>query len=157
MDPFTAFSLVCGIIELVNFSSEVVKKCRELYRDGASSENNEVEEMAEYLTDLRTNLDLQDRDGPDELLDLGSKCSQTAHELIAALQKLKVSGPQRKRQVAGKAFKAIRTRRALDEIQKRLDNYRKLLDGRILVDLRSVLCHRLSSIVTRASLLYFTY
>ncbi len=138
MDPFTAFSLVCGIVQLVDFSTEVVEKCRELYKDGASSENKDLEKMATQLTGLCTNLDLTTQEDTEELLHLGSKCSQTAQELVTALQKLKVGGPQRKRQVVGKAFKAIGMKSALNDIQKRLGGYQKLLDSRILVDLRFV-------------------
>ncbi len=108
MDPLTAFSLVCGIVQLVDFSTEVVEKCRELCKDGTSSENKDLEEMATQLTGLYTNLDLTTQEDTEELLDLGSKCSQTAQELVTALQKLKVDGPQRKPQVFGKAIQGYR-------------------------------------------------
>lgn len=39
MDPFTAFSLACGVIQVVDFSTKLVGKCREVYRDGTSTEN----------------------------------------------------------------------------------------------------------------------
>ena len=156
MDPITAFSLVCGIIQLVDFSSEVMKKCRELYKDGASSENKDLEEMATHLTSLCTNLDLTTQEDMEELLDLGSKCSQTAQELAAALQKLKVDGPQRKRQVFGKAIKAIGMKNALKDIQKRLGDYQKLLDSRILVDLRFVHHHCLHLFLEGSPLLCLT-
>jgi len=38
MDPFTAFSLACGVIQVVDFSLNVIGKCREVYRDGTSTE-----------------------------------------------------------------------------------------------------------------------
>ena len=145
MDPCTALSLFCNIVQVVDFSTKVVKKCRELYKNGVSSENQEIEEMAKHLTDLHTNLDLTDRGGIDDLLDLGSKCSQTAQELIAEVRELSVNGPHRKRQIVGKTIKAIWKRSAIEDIQKRLENYRKLLDSRILVDLRFAHYHYLHS------------
>ncbi len=39
MDPLTAFSLACGVIQVVDFSLNVVGKCREVYRDGTSTEH----------------------------------------------------------------------------------------------------------------------
>ena len=138
MDPLSAFSLACGVIQVVDFSTEVVKKARELYKDGNLSQNKEAEEMAIQLTQLRSSLKLpthRDRDDT-ELLKLGEKCSDTAKDLVTEIQKLKVSGPHKKRQVLGKTIKTIWKKTAIDEIQKRLDNYRNLLDHRVLIDLR---------------------
>lgn len=138
MDPLSAFSLTCGIIQVIDFSTKAAKRCHELYRDGASSDNKEIEDMARNLTGLCTELDLTDGGGVDNLLDLGSKCSTTAKELVAELEKMRVDGPHRKRQAVKKTFKAIWKRNEIDEIQKRLEEYRKLLDSTILVDLRFV-------------------
>ena len=138
MDPLSAFSLACGVIQVVDFSTEVVKKARELYKDGNLSQNKEAEEMAIQLTQLRSSLKLpthRDRDDT-ELLKLGEKCSDTAKDLVTELQKLKVSGPHKKRQVLEKTIKTIWKKTAIDDIQKRLDNYRNLLDHRVLIDLR---------------------
>lgn len=136
MDPLTAFSLACGVIQVVDFSTRVAKKCRELYKDGTLSQNTEAEEMATQLTQLRTSLNLPKHRNQDDLLKLGEKCSAIAEDLIAELQKLKVSGPHRKRQAIEKTFKTIWKKTAIDDIQKRLDDCRKILDHRVLVDLR---------------------
>ena len=138
MDPTAAFSLVCGIIQVIDFSSKVAKKCHELYRDGVSSEHKEAEEMASHLIDLRAKLELPDESVGKDLLDLGSKCSSTAEELIAELEKLKIDGSHTKRQVARKAFKIMRKGSSIDHIQKRLAEYEKHLDSRVLFELRFV-------------------
>ena len=138
MDPITAFSLACGVFEIVNFSGEVVKKCRELYRDGSLSENEDVERMATHLTRLRTELSLPSERGRDELWDLGAKCSETARDLITELQELKATGPHRRRKAFGKTIRTMWKKNAIDDIQRRLDQYRNLLDSRILTDLRYV-------------------
>ena len=138
MDPSAAFSLVCGIIQVIDFSTKVVKKCHELYRDGVSSEKKDAEEMANYLTDLRGKLEFPDESVDKDLLDLGSKCSSTAQELVAELEKLKVNGPHRRQQSLNMSFKAFLKRNSMDKIQKRLEGYQRLLDSRILVDLRFV-------------------
>ena len=138
MDPSAAFSLVCGIIQVIDFSTKVVKKCHELYREGVLSENKEAEEMANHLTDLRAKLEFPDESVDKDLLDLGSKCSSTAKDLVAELEKLKVDERHRKRQSLNKSFKAIWKKNSMEKIQKRLEGYQKLLDSRILVDLRFV-------------------
>lgn len=136
MDPLTAFSLACGVIQVVDFSTEVVKRCRRLYKDGNLSRNKEAEEMAQQLTQLRASLNLPDHPDQDILLKLGDKCSAIAKDLVAELEKLKVSGPHRKRQVIEKTIKTIWKKTAIDDIQKRLDDCRKILDHRVLIELR---------------------
>lgn len=138
MEPLSVFSLVCGVIQIVDFSTKVVQKCRELYRDGALPENEEIETMASHLTDLRTNLKLPSLRKCDELVDLAAKCSDTAQELIVEVQNLKINGTHTIRQAISKTIKTMRKKSAIDEIQRRLEKYRKLLDSRILVDLRWV-------------------
>lgn len=138
MDPFSAFSLACGIIQVIDFSAKVTNKCRDLYKYGASSEMVEVEEMAKHLINLRTDLDQTKRDGSDELLELSSKCSDTAQKLIAELQEMKVNERNRKRKVVGKAIKILLRKGAIDDIQKRLEKYQQVLDSSVLADLRFV-------------------
>ena len=138
MDPITVLSLVCGVIQIVDTSMEVAKKCRELYKDGASSEDREIENMAKHLTDLYGDLDPRAQDGPRELQDLCSKCSNTAQQLCTEVKKLKVNGPHRKREVVFKTIKAMWKRSAIEDIQKQLGCYQRILDSKILVDLRSV-------------------
>lgn len=137
MDPLTAFSLACGVIQVIDFSTELAKRCRQFYKDGTLSQNKEAEEMARHLTQLRTSLNLPNHPDQDELLNLSEKCSATAEDLVAELQKLKVTGPHRKRQVIEKTIKTMWKKTAIDDIQKRLDDYRKLLDHRILTELRN--------------------
>ena len=146
MEPSTAFSLVCGIIQIIDFSAKVAKKCHELYRDGVSSEHTEAEEMAGHLTDLCAKLDFSDESVGKDLLELGSNCSSTAKELVAKLENMKVDGPHMKRKSLKMTLKAVLKRNSMDVIQKRLEGYQKLLDSRILVDLRSVYCQKSSSI-----------
>ena len=138
MDPFAAFSLACGIIQVLDFSTKVAKRCQELCRDGVSSDYKEIEEMAQHLTNLRKDLDLTEIDGENELQDLGSKCAGTAQELVTELQKMKINGPHRKRQVARKTLKTMIKGSPIDLIQKRLNYCQSQLDSRILVDLRFV-------------------
>ena len=56
MDPLSAFSVACGVIQVVDFSTKVVVKCRELCKNGTLSENKEIESLAQHLTDLSTGL-----------------------------------------------------------------------------------------------------
>lgn len=149
MDPLTAFSLTCGVIQVVDFSTKIVVRCRQIYKDGATSENKEIESMAEHLTDLATNLKLpsilqnpgsanQPYHDDQELLRLAEQCSEIATELIDEVQKLSIQGRQRKRDAFRTAVKVVWKKDATENIQKRLERYRQTLDTRILISLRSV-------------------
>lgn len=58
MDPLTAFSLACGVIQVVDFSMKLLSKSREIYKSGSLAENKEIESMAKHLTNLRTGLNV---------------------------------------------------------------------------------------------------
>ena len=149
MDPLTAFSLACGVIQVVDFSTKIVVKCRQIYKDGATSENKEIETMAENLTGLATDLKLPSlTENPgsadqlyhddQELLKLAGQCSETATELVNEIQKLSIQGRQRKRDAFRMTVKVVWKKDATKNIQKRLEGYRQTLDTRILINLRSV-------------------
>lgn len=149
MDPLTAFVLACGVIQVVDFSTKVVVKCREIYKDGASSENKEIESLAKHLIDVYMELDAANavvKPGPtlqlhrddQDLQNLAQQCSETAKELIAQLQKLKVQGQPRKRDVLRKTVKVVWKKSAIEDIERRLEHYRRTLDTRILINLRFV-------------------
>lgn len=149
MDPFTAFSLACGVIQVVDFSMELLSKSREIYKKGSLDEHNEIQSMANHLTNLRADLNLpinapnpqytqQLFDDEKTLEDLALKCSETSHELITELHSLQIQGPHRKRKALARSVKAMSKKGTIEDIQKKLNQYQKTLDTRILVNLRSV-------------------
>lgn len=149
MDPLTAFSLACNVIQVVDFSTKIVVTCRELYKDGASSKNQEIESMTKHLTDLFTGLDFTNTvtspgaashlyHDDQDLLKLAQQCSGTAIELIGELEKLRTQSQQKKRDALRKAIKVLRKGGAIKDIQKRLEQHRRALDTRILINLRFV-------------------
>lgn len=147
MDPLTAFSLACGVIQVVDFSTKTLVKCKEIYREGFSSEYRELESMTRHLVDVRAGLDLpgphQSADSIHKLddqsiLELAKECSITADQLIGKLRSVKTKGPHEKRQAIMKTLKLLWEKGEIQEIQKRLDGYRNTLDTQILINLRFV-------------------
>ena len=136
MDPLSAFSLACGIIQVVDFSIKAGAKLHELYSDGAISENREVQEMASHLNSLCQGLQLLNQQSQDEVQVLGRKCADTAQELISLLQQLELKRKRTFLQVASKAIKNVKKKSQVVSLQKKLDNYRRLIDSRILINLR---------------------
>ena len=147
MDPLTAFSLACGVIQVVEFSAQTLSKCREIYKEGSLYEYQELEALTKQLVDVRAKLDLPKTNkdvkqpiAPDEqsLLEIAGQCSRTADQLVHKLDSLKIEGPHKKRQAIEKTVKLFWEKGELKEIQKRLDGYRSVLDTQILIKLRYV-------------------
>lgn len=102
MDPLTAFSLACGVIQVVDFSLRALAKCNEMYRDGVLSEYSELEESTKRLTSLQDVLQLHGnvsstndpQTSQDKiLLEVARACSATAKELTAKLGEMRIQGP----------------------------------------------------------------
>ena len=152
MEAVAAFSLACNIIQVVHFSIDVVSKCRELCREDGLSKYEPLEHMIDHLTSLRNALDSPTTQGNQNvlrcqdqaLLDVAEKCSATAKELSGELQKLKINGPHQKRQLIRKSAICLWKTSSIQKIQTRLDEYRKILDSRILIGIRSVACPLIS-------------
>lgn len=148
MEAIAAFSLACNIIQVVHFSIDVVSKCRELCKEDGLSEYEPLEHMIDHLTGLRNALESPATQGNQNksqcqdraLLDVAEKCSVTAKELSGELQKLKIKGPHSKRQLIRKSAICLWKTSSIEQIQIRLDEYRKILDSRILIGIRSVAC-----------------
>ena len=104
--------------------------------------------MIDHLTGLRNALDSPTTQGSQNvlqcqdqaLLDVAEKCSATAKELSGELQKLKINGSHSNRQLIKKTAICLWKTSSIEKIQTRLEEYRKILDSRILIDIRSVAC-----------------
>ena len=147
MDPCTAFSLACGVIQIVDFSAKAVVMCKEVHAYGSLLKNQDLEEITKHLIDLQNDLSLPSNAQnlgssqlPDDrgLEELAEKCSMTAQKLIMKLQALKVEGQHKRRQAIKKILKAFWEKGEIEDIQKRLDGYQRTLNTRILVNLRLV-------------------
>ena len=147
MDPLTAFSLACGVIQVIDFSTKTLIKCQEIYKEGSLSEYQSLENLTKHLIDVRGKLNYpsgsQNIGNPitvndQSLIELSEKCSSTADELVGRLHMLRIQGPHRRRQAISKTVKLLWEKGEIEEIQKRLDGYRTALDTQILISLRFV-------------------
>ena len=147
MDPLTAFSLVCGVIQVVDFSTKTLLKCKELHKEGSLSEYRELEDLTNHLVDVRDKLEhttvKQSADSlgaakDQSLLKVAGQCSTTAEHLVKRVRSLKIGGTHKKRQTVMKTFKLLWGKSELRDIQRRLDGYRNMLDTQILINLRYV-------------------
>ncbi|KAL8827409.1 MAG: hypothetical protein Q9191_003205 [Dirinaria sp. TL-2023a] len=145
MGPITAFSLACGVIQVVAFSIDVVKTCKEIYDRGTLAEYEDIEHITKHLAELELNISLltlsqplgsTQMPGDKALKDLIAGCSATAKELIKLLDTIKIGTPQRKRETIKKALRSFRVKKQIQDIQKRLDSYQNAVDTHVLISLR---------------------
>ena len=147
MDPVTIFGLVCGIVQIVDFSVKVLFTSKELYDRGSLAEHADVDFMSVQLTNLRSDLitkrhensGFPEEAGRQAILELARRCSQTALELHETLEKLKPARKGSKREAFKKSLKTIRIKRDLDKLGKDLDSYQKALNTKLLINFKYVL------------------
>ncbi|KAL8791994.1 MAG: hypothetical protein Q9195_005412 [Heterodermia aff. obscurata] len=148
MDPLTAFSLACGVIQIVDFGTRALSMCKEMYKQGELSEFKELEETTKYLVNAQKDIRLPSR-GPSttalekphdkELFEIAKDCFTIATELTTKLQALRIHDPRRKRDRIKMGYKALREKSNVQELEGRLNSHRKALDTHILLGLRQQL------------------
>jgi hypothetical protein len=140
MDPISALALACNITQLVQQAIGVIIACKKLHEEGSLDCNNEIENYAENIAALNEDVKatLQKNTTQPTGMDLfgvAQAASDTAAELKIELNKLKFPKKQGVRGT-GLAFKvALRNlynRRALDQLQKRLEQQDALLQSGLL-------------------------
>ena len=143
MDPISALSLACNVFQLVEFSIESAKVCKELYDNGFTDENCRIEKHTADIT--AANKDLQEalKNGkptgkPSRIEQVAQDASVTANELKIVLNRLKLSKAQGVRKLGG-AFKstlrALITNGTIQKLQQRLELQDAALRSHILKDL----------------------
>lgn len=50
MDPLTAFTLAASIIQVIDFSSRAVERCRQIYETGTTAANQDTADIPVYLS-----------------------------------------------------------------------------------------------------------
>ncbi|KAK0506972.1 hypothetical protein JMJ35_010672 [Cladonia borealis] len=143
MDPISALSLACNVFQLVEFSIEIAKVCKELYDNGSTNENSRIEKHTADITaanrDLQNALRSNKPTGkPSRIEKVAQDASATADELKIVLNQLKPSKAQGVRKL-GFAFKstvkALITSGRIKKLQQKLEFQDTALRSNILKDL----------------------
>lgn len=161
MDPITAFSLACGVIQVVDFGFKVIREVWTIVNSpsGTSTEYEELEAVTSILQGLMNGLKAQKESinarhttgamqNPGDVAissstaqaiqQIASECEQTAGKLINLLNKIKADPKQYKSTVSLtlKAIKAIPKFRKVTKLELELQGYREKLEKHIILDLR---------------------
>ncbi|KAF2230774.1 hypothetical protein EV356DRAFT_536139 [Viridothelium virens] len=147
MDPVTTFSLASSIITVVDVSVKSMQKCREVYEEGSTLRNLDTEEIARHLYDENATLEKSmtktpqsQLEGNREISELSAKVSETARHLLQELERVKTGSKRNVFATARKLAKTAFKSEYLKETQKKLENYREMLEFKILqrLDFRSL-------------------
>lgn len=151
MDPATAFSVVCGVVQLIEFGLFTASKFREIYKsssaltaeaDGLHSETSRLDRATSSLATRLSNIATVDSLTHDQkrLRQIALECNKLSQHLLSRLDKLKISGPLRKRDVPAQWMKIMRERDNIDKTQGQLNRMKDVLDTQMLVNLWCVRC-----------------
>ncbi|KAK3319591.1 hypothetical protein B0T19DRAFT_269269 [Cercophora scortea] len=142
MDPFSALSLACNILAVIDFSQKLVSSTYQIYSSstGVSDENEHLGRVTEDLRALVPQLKVPIGNAgsvtPEEagLAALAEKCAEVSDELLALLEKLQAK-PNSKSGSLRAGFRMMRKKGDLESLAKRIESYR----GQILVRITSMM------------------
>ena len=154
LDPLTALGLAGNLIQVIQFSYDIVSEGNKIYHDAGSvlDQNKTTEEVASDLSELTRNLTAKQEEwraahgytalDPDEirLRNLCDRCVEVALELQIQLSKLKAKdGPGKRLRSYKQALISVWRKDDIEEIAARLKRYQEELDTRVLLGIRQSL------------------
>ena len=146
MDPITGIGLAASVIQLLTFSIDAVKTCREVYQKGSVSDYSNLDYTTSHLAGLTNSLQQslqssstrsraltgEERD----LVDLARKCEDCAKRLQKELDKLQTQSGASTLRAARLAARAIWKKSTIDKINQQLQAYQSTLETSLLSRLR---------------------
>ena len=148
MDPLSVLGLVSNIIQLVDAAANTYVLCSEIHKLGSSIEDSQISYTSGQLQQCYVSLNesLKQNEKADSkvlrsgvnLTDLASFCRETAKELQTELGSLCKKPGGGLRDTLHKAVLKKRKARHIEQLKQRLDECQKVLDTKILIDLRYV-------------------
>ena len=161
MDPVTAFSIACGVIQVVDFSSKVVRKVWTIVKSSSGTlvEYEELEKEAVALQGLMNGLRIANDpatqrytsatvQGPNDVAisnstaqairQIASQCGETSKKIINLLNEIKAD-PEKYKSTFSRAVKAMRSipkSGKISKLESQLEEYRKRMEQHIIIDLR---------------------
>ena len=144
MDPWTAFLVSCGIIQLIQVGVSTAKTARDILRSdsGQTLEHERLDHDAEALEKAANSLASHFHDqetgktpteDQKELQEISRNCGKLARDLIDRLRSLSSGAKLRKRNVPYQLIKLNREKKHIGDIEAQMMKQYKILDTRILV------------------------
>ncbi|KAI1302748.1 hypothetical protein F5Y03DRAFT_360885 [Xylaria venustula] len=140
MDPLTTIGLLSNIVQFIDFAARLLSKSRELYKsaDGYLIETTELVKVTEHTSHLNKKLaDDLGSAAPRQLTAIIEGCQNVSGELLSALGQLKVQGRMDRCKTIRQALKTVLSKKRVQELESRLDRFRREINLHITVDLRN--------------------
>ncbi|KAF5549978.1 hypothetical protein FNAPI_7895 [Fusarium napiforme] len=134
LDPVTAIGLASSIVAFVDFSAKLVKGSIEIYQasDGTLTENRSSQAVGVAMERFAARLVIRQPSEPGEeekeLVDLATKCHAVCIEILDLLGRIRPKDLSSKRQSIWAALKNKFHEGERQELEKRLDTYRRQLE-----------------------------
>ncbi|KAK8067629.1 hypothetical protein PG996_006741 [Apiospora saccharicola] len=139
MDPISAFSLACNILQIVDTSAKVLVKAAECYNDGATAETSQLSGNLRLLESLGTELKHIEARAPSplstselRLLEANERCLQVSDKLIHLLNGLRVN-EKTVWQAISRSIKTVRHRETIAGLRESVSECRANLNLALLL------------------------
>ena len=141
-DPLSALAIAGNVIQFVDFTTRLISRATEIYRNDVLVEYAGIKVAAEQLRKLEIDLQTDARDFEalanngelqkkavplNNLIEAHSNCVECAKVVIAAVDKLKVSGAKRKWKSFRLALNSVIGDNQLENANRRLSEARQQL------------------------------
>lgn len=144
IDPLTALGLASNIVQLITFTSDLVSKSREYYHsvDGRLLDKLELEAITSTLQNLSSDLIVPTSEKSQvtqterQLKELCTGCKQVTRELLALIGSLKSDGSRSRWKSFRQALRSMWQEEKINDLEKRLDRYRRQIDTTLMISLR---------------------
>ena len=142
LDPFTSLSLASAIVQLVDFSSKLLSKSKELHSFGGVRAYLDLEGIAIDLNNLNVSLLSEPSqrqrcakplsDDEEALRQLATRSKAVSEELNGILLDLRGQHPRQKWQSFKQAIMCVRQKDKIHALEKALDDLQRNIDSRLL-------------------------
>ena len=150
MDPATAFSVACGVIQILQFGMSTAKTVHEIYKNRSAldsktaSLDNETSRLRGATSTLTTHLEnikaVEHELSKDqkELQSVAYQFQDLSYDLLDRIDALKISGSKRKRDLPLQWARIAREKDKIEKTRSRLQRLEHVLNTQMLVNLRYV-------------------
>lgn len=144
MDPVTAFGIVTGVFQVLEFGRAATKTCLDIHKQGASSENLDLESSTRQLIYATKRLGntlhgatagkYVPNDDDTRVQALAKECNDTAEDLLDLLEQLKPRSSARSRRLETfkKGVSTLWQKDEIKRLERRLEKLKSVVDTEIL-------------------------
>ncbi|KAF2441831.1 hypothetical protein P171DRAFT_465451 [Karstenula rhodostoma CBS 690.94] len=151
LDPFSALGIAANVVQFIEFGSKLVSESHEIYKSATGTSTGIVElemiytDLIKFTKSLQTPNNSSQTPEEESLRQLAASCLTVANELLNIINALKVNadGHHRKWRSFRQAMKSTWKQTDIDNLQKRLADFR----GQLTVRLLGILGDRQSSVL----------